>query len=66
LPTFPVDAGCLTRLFREEVELEGELARQGRVFRGWNPIWAIVTRSGFLHYFDSKEVPLSALLCLLI
>lgn len=47
-----LDPGVVTRLYTQEVEHEGRLQRQGAIISSnWKDIWAVVSTSGFFHYF---------------
>ena len=51
------DTGSIARLYSLEADYEGILCRPGRFFKGnWKEVFAIVTKSGFLHYFEEKTL----------
>jgi PH domain len=50
------DSSTLTRLHQQEITLEGNLRRQGKIFKSnWKSMYAVVSTSGFFHYFDDEN-----------
>eukprot|EP00457_Paulinella_chromatophora_P004296 gb/GEZN01004308.1/.p1 GENE.gb/GEZN01004308.1/~~gb/GEZN01004308.1/.p1 ORF type:complete len:602 (-),score=64.93 gb/GEZN01004308.1/:104-1909(-) len=45
---------CISRLYQQEVDMQGSLLRPKSMFRGWAAFWVVISKSGSLHAFPDQ------------